>query len=431
MPWSMPSWSDATRLLLAATALLAAGCGDSTSSTPAPVEVVWTVDTASRFEPCGCTAGMMGGLIRRAAQAPPAGHPTTLSLEGGGWSAGSEDHHRLRTAAYLAALPGAGVQAVGLGAREVALGAEVLSPLIAASPVPIVNANLRSAAGGPLGRPLVRLTVGGTAYAITGVVAGGLTGPGGLRSEDPGEAVAALAADAGAASLVVIADLDEAGLTALARRVPTIAIIVGGAVAAPTGQPLVVGRTRIVAQANHGKALGRWTVGSDTCQFTLLVDTLPKDPTQEANAAALQALLARTPLAVDRPVPVPAGHATSTGPAACATCHPAAALVHGKSGHAKALAVLTAKGMDMDPDCLRCHVTGLGQPGGWVRRQGPATLGSVSCESCHGPGSAHVASAGREPLLPVTPATCVGCHDAENSPRFTYPAYWSRIAHGK
>ena len=431
MPWSMPSWSDAVRLLLPVAALLATGCGDSTTSAPAPVEVVWTVDTASRFEPCGCTAGMMGGLIRRATQTPPPGHPDTLSLEGGGWSSGSEDHHRLRTAAYLAALPGAGVQAVGLGAREVALGADVLEPLVAAAPQPVVCANLRTADGRPVGRPLVRLTAGGTRYAVTGVVADGLTGPGGLRANDPSEAVAALAGEAGSDPLLVIADLDEAGMTALARRVPSIAIIVGGAVATPTGQPLVVGRTRIIAQANHGKALGRWTVGSDACQFTLLVDTLPKDPGQEANARALQDLLARTALAADRPVPAVAGQPTYVGSQACAACHPAAAQTHAASAHAHAHDVLVTKGMAMDPDCLRCHVTGLGQPGGWYRRDPRQTLAAVGCESCHGPGSAHVAKAGREPLLPVTPATCITCHDAENSPRFAYPAYWSRIAHGK
>src|ERR1043165_3613109 len=50
--------------------------------------IAWSAHTQARFEPCGCTAGMYGGLVRRAgllARVPAQG---LLSLELEGWPAG-------------------------------------------------------------------------------------------------------------------------------------------------------------------------------------------------------------------------------------------------------------------------------------------------------------------------------------------------------
>lgn len=49
-----------------------------------------------------------------------------------------------------------------------------------------------------------------------------------------------------------------------------------------------------------------------------------------------------------------------------------------------------AKDYTQDKDCVGCHSTGFGQPGGYALGADPGgqkKLGAVGCETCHGPGS--------------------------------------------
>ncbi len=40
-----------------------------------------------------------------------------------------------------------------------------------------------------------------------------------------------------------------------------------------------------------------------------------------------------------------------------------------------------------NPECVRCHVTGFGQPGGFISMEQTPEMASIQCEACHGPGS--------------------------------------------
>ncbi|HEY4187973.1 MAG TPA: multiheme c-type cytochrome, partial [Polyangia bacterium] len=94
--------------------------------------------------------------------------------------------------------------------------------------------------------------------------------------------------------------------------------------------------------------------------------------------------------------------------------------------HAQAWKTLVDGGKQADYKCIGCHVTGFGQVGGsslgFTKR-----LESVQCETCHGPGSLHVAGEGNEQPLAIkrqTPETvCLGCHTEQHSDTFQYEAY--------
>ena len=91
----------------------------------------------------------------------------------------------------------------------------------------------------------------------------------------------------------------------------------------------------------------------------------------------------------------------------CTKCHEAQGESWATTAHAKAFESLKAgvkadekkkakldpaKDYTKDKDCVGCHSTGFGKPGGYTiggNPGGPTALGTVGCESCHGPGSGY------------------------------------------
>jgi hypothetical protein len=154
-----------------------------------------------------------------------------------------------------------------------------------------------------------------------------------------------------------------------------------------------------------------------------------------------------------RPMPSPARAVQGNylGSVKCAACHKASYAAWGKSSHASAARALAKlkPPRHLDPECIRCHMTGWHPQGGFPYEGGylgagtTPDLGSVGCESCHGPGGAHVAAEtgtnqnlkqklqnamalGRDE---AKARVCTSCHDVNNSPDFDYEAYWPDVAH--
>lgn len=471
MPWSTPSSSKGGAAWLAATVIIGgllhacsdptvADAGPSTATTPltskdvpalhesvqsavaegTPV-VAFVHHAGARLEPCGCVAGMHGGLVRRATLLSRVARDQQLTLEGGGWSGGSVDYQRVKAGFYLRGLAQAGIDAVAIGSKEVRLGADHLGGLLTAADsagLSVVSANLRRTDGSAVVPSLTRVEAGGTTFVVTSVIDEHSEGEG-LQALPPADALLALLPQIGDAELVVLADLDADAMEELARAVPGIAAIVGGDVKQPSRRATAIGRTRIVHVANEGKTLGWWPWRDETCSFELIEDTVPDHPAIRNLIGTYQQTLGSMNLAIDESV----GGLTAltrddgltyVGDATCMTCHQGAHQVWSESRHEHSLATLKEKGYHRDPECLRCHVTGLGLPDGYGRLGANEHLGTVSCESCHGRGSQHVAERSRAKpasgtLTPTTPATCVRCHDSENSPHFDYATYWPKIVH--
>jgi len=156
---------------------------------------------------------------------------------------------------------------------------------------------------------------------------------------------------------------------------------------------------------------------------------------RDASVAAAMKKLDQRVAAVNlkQAVPPPAaepGRAFYVGMNRCTSCHKGATTFWNKTVHAHAWKTLIDGGKQADYKCVGCHVTGFGQVGGaalgFTRK-----LESVQCETCHGPGSAHVAGEGTEEPLAIkrdTPAdVCQTCHTEQHSDTFQYDAYMRDI----
>jgi hypothetical protein len=74
-----------------------------------------------------------------------------------------------------------------------------------------------------------------------------------------------------------------------------------------------------------------------------------------------------------------------------------------------------------------CHVTGRGQPGGFVDPEATPHLVDVQCEVCHGPGGGH--PSGEAPGLEAMQATCAGCHSGKFVLNFDLDEATALVAH--
>jgi hypothetical protein len=154
---------------------------------------------------------------------------------------------------------------------------------------------------------------------------------------------------------------------------------------------------------------------------------LPRDPKlasamrrldQKVGAANLQR--------AQPPPPAPPGRAAFAGDATCGRCHKQAMALWRTTVHARAWKTIVDGGKTGYDDCVSCHVTGYGEVGGSSLGH-LGNLKNVQCETCHGPGSLHVAAQGLEEPPAIRRAapesTCLRCHNEKHSDTFNYVAY--------
>jgi hypothetical protein len=111
----------------------------------------------------------------------------------------------------------------------------------------------------------------------------------------------------------------------------------------------------------------------------------------------------------------------------CARCHSREFARWTLSDHAEAWQSLLLRDEQGNPECIQCHSTGFGKPGGLgelVRKQ-VRKYKAVQCESCHGPMGGHPGDPEVRPI-PIGPETCLECHDEANSPDFEFESYLKR-----
>ena len=117
---------------------------------------------------------------------------------------------------------------------------------------------------------------------------------------------------------------------------------------------------------------------------------------------------------------------TYVGSESCQECHEdqyESYNAHSKKAHSYESVKVMRKGLTEAEylECLQCHATGFGKPGGFTSPAETPHLQNLGCESCHGPGRDHVESGDPEDIVgELSPADCERCHNPERVANFKF-----------
>lgn len=229
----------------------------------------------------------------------------------------------------------------------------------------------------------------------------------------------------------------EKALAALDERIELLQVALDAPMLAPEVKALrrskleeVIARREMLAMASAPKLEG---AASASMRFVPLEANFATEPKVVAIERAYDADVGLLNVAWAKSHGVSCEKANAERPGvvgsqACVGCHAPAEAMWRKTKHPQAYASLQAVGKQYHLDCVGCHVTG------WKARQGVCRIDEsagreeVGCESCHGPGSAHVETPLKTNIARAADANvCVTCHNHENSPHFDFDAYVQKI----
>ena len=416
-------------------------------SKAAEVVLLYTGDTQSFLEVCGCADNQLGGIARRATMVNDLklSYPNALLLDAGSLFAGDTVLDQLRCKIHLKAMKAIHYDAANVGVGELRFGQAFFETMRDSIGVPFVSANLKIN-GVQMGAPVRILNAGDVRVGLIGVasereieVHGMAMGvshinmPDGITVELDGvkEAVAQLHQKTDL--IVVLSDLDRDAERDLVQHIADIDIVISARSTETTHR---IGNTLLLGTHPQGKAIGQAILTVENGQVTaeqitpiLISESIGEDRTVKRLVDEFYNLVQKNSALQQTGRPRFAGFALEdqvrqgtnryVGVETCKGCHPAEVTDWEHSHHANAFNRLLQKQKHYQPDCVTCHTTGFGYPTGFRIGKDAKRLTNVQCEVCHGPGEQHarrpeVRNIRRTPF----PDLCQRCHDANQTPDF-------------
>jgi hypothetical protein len=348
-----------------------------------------------------------------------------------------------------------GTDAVALGPNDFAAGFDALEELRQAAHFPFLCANLvHRETGDTVFPPTAVIQRDGFRVGLIGVVDSAL----GARGLGPGweqYKVAPLPSTinfyakelaASCDQVVVLSAAPMKKFRALAKNNDKVDFYVAGDPQDKLRIPWKIGNAMVASTTQLGKYLGYAQLpvhhgeggGSIKHQFVAMKTELKDDPAVKRMVDGYykySAVLRRRDPEhyrqdAEEQANLKYGVAVYVSAVECGRCHSREYNMWRGMTHAGALQNLPPAARNQ-PECLECHVTGLGQWGGYRASGGAAgdpELGGVQCETCHGPGSLHPAAALARPGRDEVSKQCRECHTPSRSPSFRLQDYLERIA---
>ena len=428
------------------------------------------------IEPCGCAGmeRMKGGLKRRDTMIKDLEEKQkwpVVALDLGNQVKGHKRQTELKFQHTTESLLEMGYDGVGLGIADLQLPAGELAAITSNENSPFVSANVDLFEPGTELIAKYRIAEkNGIKVGITAVLGNSFRkqiNNKSIPTIDPVTAIEQVAdkiKDCEVRVLLAYADGKES--EALAKRFPMFNVVVtaAGGPLPPKDSVVIPGtKTYLVQVGEKGESaivLGLYRDKENPVRYqrVILDSRFPASEKIHRLMSAYQEQLKMLGYEGLNIKPVPCAEAATkgkyVGSKACATCHEQSYDIWRKSKHAHAWQTLVEADppRNYDPECISCHVIGWDPQryypleGGFVSSEKTPQLENVGCESCHGPGGAHVkAEEGGDMELQerlqkamiVTIAEsrsdpqkmCYNCHDLDNSPEFDFDKYWPEVKH--
>lgn len=426
------------------------------------------------LEPCGCSQGQMGGLIRRydlIQRMEAQGLPHALIdlgslMKDPAGARGGFEQAKIKFGIALKALGAFKYDALALSADDLKVGvgeafAQFLNGL--SEPTKLVAANVVPGAGfETMIVPHVFAQAGPVKLGITAVVdpeaIAKLVDPDKAdllpTVKRPDEVLATVLGELEAASdyQVLMVQAPPAEARRLATAYPGFDIVVATSeVADPEqdAQMLNNGKTMVVNVGRRGKyvgAVGFFDGSAPKYLRQALTERFdgPGTEVKKIIEDEYRGLLKAVGTVENFPLHDFVGGAPGAkfvGAESCKSCHPNTYLKWATTKHSQAYASLEhdpKPNVIYDAECISCHTTAFEYNSGWKSAEATPNLKGNQCENCHGPASKHIAApddlAFRNALkLTAEQADrnrlCVRCHDEDNSPNFVFETYWPKVMH--
>ena len=432
--------------------------------------LVLTGEQNGYIEPCGCAGleNMKGGLGRR--------HHLLTELQGKGWplaafDVGGQIHRtgpqsEVKFTSTVSALQTMQYSGVALGAKDLKLPTGDLVSLAADPKSAFVSANVGLFGLDSGLTPKFRvIKVGQRKIGVTSIL--GLEYQKQLNSTDlefadPAKALREVLPKLKqqADFLILLSHATQAESEALAKAFPDFqAVVTADSKPVQPAEAKRIGETyflEVGQKSMHVTVLGLF----DDAQQPVRYQRVPLDRRYQVTASMKQMMTEyQEHLRLRgfdglglKPLPVSGGR-KFVGSQACADCHTKANEIWKATPHAHAIDTLVKlePARHFDPECLSCHVVGWRPQqfdilaSGYLSLEKTPHLVGVGCESCHGPGSAHVAAENgdvdvtQDQLLKLRSQMiltyeqaerhCLQCHDLDNSPSFNFKNYWPHVEH--
>ena len=427
-------------------------------SRAAEVVLLYTGDTQSFLDVCGCADDQLGGIARRATMVRDLrrSHPDALLLDAGGLFAGDTVLDQLRCKIHLNAMKAMRYDVANAAVGELRFGQAFFETMRDSIGVPFASANLK-VDGARMGAETRILNAGDVRVGIVGVAGereieahGMAMGtsrlhlPEGVEVALDGVESAVAKASRAADLVVVLSDLDRESERDLIRQNADIDVVISTRSNETTQR---IGNALVLGTQPQGKAIGQAILTVENGRVTAervtpipLSEAIAEDRAikqlvdgfynQVTQSAALQQTARPRFAGFALEDQLALGNNRYVGAEACAGCHAAEAEDWEHSHHAGAFNRLLQQQKHYQPDCVTCHTTGFGYPTGF--QIGKDALTHVQCEVCHGPGERHTRRPEARNIRRTPPAElCQRCHDADQTPDFDarFPQMLAEVNH--